>query len=736
MRRNTPAGLVALGAAAALALMALAPPPASAAAPPAAPPAAPVPASVAGPATVAPSAAGSYNGLALTPPMGFNDWAAYGCGINADLFTRTGDAIVAKGLDKLGYTYVNVDDCWMQKDRDAAGNLQTDTTRFPQGMKAVGDHLHAEGLKFGIYEDAGTNTCQGAAGSYGHFDQDAKLYASFGVDYLKLDYCYQPLSSYPGLSAADVAKIVYTQASDAIKNSGRPMVFSESAPAYYYDDATFWQIMQWIGSEGNLWRVGDDIADNWQSVLTNYQQTSLLRLAPYAGPGHWNDADMLEVGNAGLNLTEQQSQFTLWSELASPLLLSTDVTKLTGAPLAIVSNKDIIAVDQDKLGAQGTVVQTGGDYDVLTKPLANGDRAVVLFNKSDSAQTITTSSTTVGLAGKGDVLLKDLVSKKTTKSAGTIAANVPPHGTVMYRVSAAHGSSAAPSTVLDLAQRAFPGGKAVAVPVTLTDNGSQPLTKASLTLDAPAGWQVVPATAQLGKVKAGADATAVFQVTAPSPPPGRSSTALTATASYTAGGGKGGVGAQETVSYNLPYDNLAQAFNNIGVSDESAPAAGNFDGDGDSYSAQALAKAGATPGATISANGLTFSWPASASGGIPDNVAGGGLTVKQSGSGSALAFLGSEAGFDTGTVTVSYTDGSTSTGSLGFPNWCCSPTDAYGAEVALATDHRDTPSGPANQGTAYDVFSNTVPLTAGKQIATVTLPSQSSIHVFAMSVQP
>ncbi|MCQ4081878.1 NEW3 domain-containing protein [Streptomyces sp. RB6PN25] len=688
------------------------------------------PPAAASPAT---TPSGSYNGLALTPPMGFNDWAKYECNINENLFMKTGDALVAKGLSKLGYTYVNVDDCWMQKTRDANGNLQVDTALFPQGMKALGDHLHAEGLKFGIYEDAGTNTCQGAAGSYGHFDQDARQYASWGVDYLKLDYCYQPLSDYPGASAADVAKIVYTQASEALRKTGRPIVFSESAPAYYFDNSTFWQIMKWIGNEGNLWRVGDDIADNWQSVLTNYEQTSMLRLAPYAGPGHWNDADMLEVGNPGLSLTEQQSQFTLWSELASPLLLSTDVGALSGAPLAIVSNKDVIAVDQDKLGAQGTVVQTGGGYDVLSKPLANGDRAVVLFNKNDRAQTITTHATTVGFSGTGNVTLKDLVSKKVTTSTGTIAATVPPHGTVIYRVSPTHGASAPSATVLSVTQRSFPGGKSVSVPVSLSDDGPNPLNGASVSLHAPAGWRVEPSSVPLGKVGAGGSATAAFTVIAPAPPPGRSTDTLTATAGYASLGRQQNTSADSTVLYDLPYDNLAQAFNNAAVTDESAPTAGDFDGNGDTYSAQALAKAGVTPGSTVTANGLTFTWPSAASG-TPDNVAGGAVTIKESGSGSELALLGAEAGFDSATVTVKYTDGTTSTGTLGFPNWCCSPTDAYGAKVAIITDHRDTPSGPANFGTDYDVFSNTIPLTAGKQIATVTLPGDSAIHIFAISV--
>jgi hypothetical protein len=677
--------------------------------------------------------------LALTPPMGWNDWAHYQCGVTEANVTANADALVSSGLAAKGYDTVTTDDCWMAHTRDSSGNLVADPVKFPHGMDYVGQQLHAMGLKFGIYEDAGTNTCQGAAGSYGHFDTDAADYAKWGVDYLKLDYCYQPLSDYPGKTPAQVAQIVYTQASQALLKTGRPMVFSESAPAYYYDGQDFWDIMKWIGQEGNLWRVGDDIADNWSSVLTNYTQTSTPGLARYAGPGHWNDADMLETGNPGLTLTEQQSQFTLWSELASPLLLSTDVGALSGAPLAIVSNKDVIAVDQDPLGRQGTVVQSSPagsatPYDVLSKPLANGDRSVVLFNKADIAQTVSTTAATAGLPGGGDYTLKNLVTKARTRTTGTIAATVPPHGTVIYRVSRG-GGTAAPATVVGLGQRDFPGGKAVTVPVSLTDDGPSPLKGAALSLSAPAGWTVTPSRARIGDVLPGHSATAEFTVTAPTPPEGRSTSTLTATAAYTAAGERLGSAGEETVSYDLPYTSLAHAFDDVGVSDESDTAPGNFDGDGDSYSAQALAAAGVTPGATLSANGYTFTWP-SAAAGTPDNVAGGSPTIELSGSGSRLAFLGAEAGFTSDTVTVHYTDGSSSTGTLGFPNWCCGATDSYGAQTAFTTDHRNTPTGPANYGVSYRLYTNAIPLTAGKQVASVTLPSSSAIHVFAMAVQP
>ena len=279
------------------------------------------PAAPAGARPVTPAAAPqeSYNGLALTPPMGFNDWAGFECNsqMNEQLFVKTADAIVNLGLNKRGYDYVNIDDCWMQQDRDANGNLQVDTTRFPHGMKWLGDYIHSKGLKFGIYEDAGYKTCQGAAGSYGHFQADADQYASWGVDYLKLDYCYQPLDQYPGKTQSQVAEIVYTQASQALLNTGRPIVFSESAPAYVCcSGPDFDNELTWLGKHGNLWRFGSDIADNWGSVIENYTEGNTPGLAQWAGPGHWNDADMFEIGNGGLTPTEEQSQFTLWAEMA------------------------------------------------------------------------------------------------------------------------------------------------------------------------------------------------------------------------------------------------------------------------------------------------------------------------------------------------------------------------------------------------------------------------------------
>ncbi|MBO0865756.1 MAG: hypothetical protein J2P16_11875, partial [Mycobacterium sp.] len=612
-------------------------------------------------------------------------------------------------------------------------------------LKALGDYLHGKGLKFGIYEDAGYNTCQGAAGSYGHFQQDANLYASWGVDYLKLDYCNQPLDQYPHKSPAQVAQIVYTEASQALRNTGRPIVFSASAPAYECcSGGNFWQEFQWLPKVSNLWRFGSDIADNWASVIENYTEDNTPGLPQRAGPGHWNDADMLEIGNGGLSLTEEQSQFTLWSEMASPLLLSTDLNTLTPAELSIIGNRDIIAVDQDPLGVQGKIVDRGKDWDVLSRPLADGDYAVVLFNRADSAQTITTSAAAAGLPSAKTYALTNLVTKAQTQSTGAIAASVPAHGTVIYRISAGAGSGLPPSTVLTLTGgNPNPAGQPTTTTATLTDNGSTPIDAGTVSLSLPDGWTAQPTSQPIGPVAAGGSATATFSLSPPTPPQGKATQTLGGTATYTWNGTPFADTAQETVLTDTPYDNLAGAFNNIGVTDETNPTPGNFDGDGNSYSAQALASGDpansadpkVTPGTTINVAGASFTWP-DVTAGTPDNVAGGGATVKLSGQGSKLAFLGAEAGFVSDTVTVHYTDGSTSTGTLGFPNWCCTDPTAYGAQVAFYGLHRDTQSGPANYGIHYQVFYNAIPIDPAKTVAEVTLPNATQIHIFDMALQP
>lgn len=693
----------------------------------------------AGTATAADPPAG-YPNLAPTPPMGWNNWSYYTCGVDEQIVLDNAKALVRSGLAAKGYRTVTVDDCWMAAQRDGHGELVPDPARFPHGMASLGRRLHRMGLKFGIYEDAGTSTCGGFPGSYGHYRQDAALFAKWGVDYLKLDGCNVPTAA--GQTKEQTYHALYAQMSRALLDTGRPIVFSVSAPAYFqYDgDAVWHKVIGWSAEVGNLWREGRDIAlqqssgaAKWSSIAYNYGYNA--RLADLQRPGRWNDPDFLLAGDSGLTTDEIQSQMSLWSVMAAPLISSTDLTKASPAALRVLGNRDVIAVDQDPLGVQGRIVQHGTGYDVLSKPLQGGDRAVALFNSGDTARTITTTAARAGLPAGSSYLLRDLVTKAVTRTTGTIAADVPPHATVLYRVRAADSASIPPATAITWTPLSGQGATTT-YRVGLSDDGPTALTDPVLAFTAPEGWQITPASVRLPDVLPGHSASAQVAVTAPAAAPGTTRTPITATAVFRSGrSGRSSVSGQATVVTVVPYPDLAAAYDNVGVTSESDPAPGDFDRGGDSYSAQALAAAGVTPGATVTdrAGGAAFTWPTAAPG-TPDNVASAGEVVTASGQGSAVAFLGAETGQASGQVTVAYTDGTTSTGTLGFPNWCCTTGTEYGARTVVTTDHRDTPSGPGNYGIAYKVFADSVPLTPGKTLKSITLPDEPVIHVFAFAV--
>lgn len=354
--------------------------------------------------------------------MGWNSWNRFGCNVSDKLIRETADAIAANGMRGAGYRFVTIDDCW-QVARAASGVIVIDSTRFPLGMKALADYVHSKGLKFGIYTDAGRKTCEGRPGSYGYETIDAKTYASWGVDYVKVDWCNSE-----GLDAQKQYRIV----NEAFAAAGRPMILSICE----------WGLnrpWEWAPGVGNLWRTTGDIQDRWASVMTlvdlNVQYWSV------AGPGGWNDPDMLEVGNGGMTPNEYRAHFSLWAMMAAPLIAGNDVRAMMDSTDAakevrdILLNKEVIAVDQDSLGAQGKIVQAWpSEAQVWSKALADGSRAVLLFNRAPVSTTITADWGRVGLGSvKGRV--RDLWAHKDEGVAeNRYAATVPSHGVVMLRV--------------------------------------------------------------------------------------------------------------------------------------------------------------------------------------------------------------------------------------------------------------------------------------------------------------
>ncbi|WUH95597.1 NPCBM/NEW2 domain-containing protein [Streptomyces sp. NBC_00433] len=430
----------------------------------------------------APPAAALDNGLAITPPMGFNDWNSFGCDVNEQLIKDTADYFVSSGLKAAGYTYVNIDDCWLTHSRDAGGRLVPDPVKFPDGIKGTADYVHSKGLKLGIYEDAGTATCAGYPGSLGHETVDAQSFADWGVDYLKYDNCNNKSD---GTRADFVNR--YTAMGDALKATGRPIVYSLCEWGQQ-------QPWEWAASVGNLWRTTGDISDNWASLKSITAQN--LPLAAAAGPGQWNDPDMLEVGNGGMTDTEYRTHFSLWSMMNAPLLIGTDLRKATPETMNILLNKEVIALDQDSLGKQATVLSSAGGASVVVKQLANGDRAVALYNESDQPQHISTTAAAIGLSRSAlGYQVRDLWQHSSYQSAGTLAATVPAHGTTLLRVSR-------PGRLLQDAPLVDSGvngttvhiqpGQGADVTTYTSDLGTVPALEVKVELTAPDGWTVRP----------------------------------------------------------------------------------------------------------------------------------------------------------------------------------------------------------------------------------------------------
>ena len=361
---------------------------------------------------------------ALTPPMGWNSWNKFGCDVSDQLIRETANAMVSSGMRDAGYEYVVIDDCW-QVDRDSEGNIVVDAERFPSGMKALADYVHSKGLKFGIYSDAGLRTCQGRPGSRGYEFQDARQYAAWGVDYLKYDWCNS------GTQDAPASYSLMRQALDA---SGRSIVFSICE----WGSNKPWL---WAPEIGHLWRTTEDIQNcwdcrrEWGGMGFVHILDLQVGLESFAGPGHWNDPDMLEVGNDGLTVTESRAHFSLWALLASPLMAGNDLRSMQPEIVDILTNEEVIAVNQDVLGRQGRKVRDDGDLEIWTKDLHDGSRAVVLFNRSEQDQDVAVHWPEIGYTATLDAHVKDLWAHEALGSfQGSYSATVPSHGVVMLRI--------------------------------------------------------------------------------------------------------------------------------------------------------------------------------------------------------------------------------------------------------------------------------------------------------------
>src|SRR5579871_5726549 len=354
--------------------------------------------------------------VALTPPMGWNSWNHFACHITEDIVRQQAHAMATNGMKEAGYIYVNIDDCWQGK-RDAQGNIHPNA-RFGD-IKALADYVHSKGLKIGIYSSPGPQTCAHYEGSYRHEAQDAKQYAAWGIDYLKYDWCsasrvYKP-SQMPE---------VYKKMHDALAATGRPIVYS----LCQYGMERVWRWGPSVG--GNLWRTTGDISDHYdRMVLIGFQQNGLQS---FAGPGHWNDPDMLEIGNGGMSHDEYVTHMSLWSLLAAPLLAGNDLSKMSPEDLAILTNKEVIAVDQDAKGVQGHRIAQEGPLEVWAKPLADGSFAVGLFNRGESANPVTLELKDIGISGAAHI--RDLWAHRDLGSfTGSYTATVPRHGAVMLK---------------------------------------------------------------------------------------------------------------------------------------------------------------------------------------------------------------------------------------------------------------------------------------------------------------
>ncbi|KAK4490570.1 hypothetical protein RD792_001252 [Penstemon davidsonii] len=347
----------------------------------------------------------------------WNSWNHFNCMIDEKVIKETADAMVSTGLSKLGYKYVNIDDCWAEIARDDKGALVPKNSTFPSGIKALADYVHSKGLKLGIYSDAGYFTCsKKMPGSLGHEELDAKTFAEWGIDYLKYDNCnngeIKPTVRYPVMTKA-------------LMSAGRPIFFSlcewgDMHPAL------------WGYNIGNSWRTTNDISDKWESMISRADENEVY--ADHARPGGWNDPDMLEIGNGGMTKDEYIVHFSLWAISKAPLLIGCDVRNVSKDTMEIIANKEVIAVNQDKLGIQAKKVRMEGDWEVWAGPLSHYRVALVLLNRGSWRSAITAHWDDIGIPPSTSVVARDLWEHKTLKTSfvGNLTATIEPHACKMY----------------------------------------------------------------------------------------------------------------------------------------------------------------------------------------------------------------------------------------------------------------------------------------------------------------
>ena len=358
------------------------------------------------------------NGLARTPPMGWNAFYSLGCRVDERVARETADALVASGMAAAGYRYVLLDDCWMAHGRDPGGSLRANRDRFPDGIPALAAYVHARGLKLGLYLAAGTHTCEYYAGSMGHLDQDVQTIAGWGADYLKVDWCYVGMQS---------PRRIYAHISRVAVATGHPMVFSVSN----WGQHAPWS---WGRQVANLWRVSGDVgwAHPWSAMLSAIDTDA--GLAGFAGPGAWNDPDILPVGSPGLTAREMRSAFSLWSILAAPLVAGNDVRTMPARVRGTLTNSDVIAIDQDPEGRQGTRVASSRGREAWVRHLVGGGRAVLFFNRSGPERPIGLQLRRAGLAPKRRYRARELWTGRERVVRGFLSARVPAHGVALFRV--------------------------------------------------------------------------------------------------------------------------------------------------------------------------------------------------------------------------------------------------------------------------------------------------------------